>query len=364
MSDGDYVEWVEKLEKRASTLGLIFLQLGAVHESARVALKARLDVVEVREFMESSNLPISSILVIDGVERLIRVRSDLTMGMLRERVHEYMVTDRHRFVLLSRSPRAAFPAVPGSSLIDDAALFGSPHIDGAAPDKWTSGGGDTADSTHILRRALEELGPEVCASLDRAIFDSLLVGQVALRILSARELEALDGAGITCVKGEIRDWNLPANLEVLKEELANVLADEVYAQTQLFQVTRGLWEIERRIRRAVRSRAIIAWGDEWRSRCLNGDLPQEVLKRANSSACPGVRSIKALRDPLEWLTLGELLGLRTRGEIGDLGMASPIWRQFEDKIMPIRNRLAHMRTLYPGDETEVIKWREVIQRRI
>jgi len=59
--------------------------------------------------------------------------------------------------------------------------------------------------------------------------------------------------------------------------------------------------------------------------------------------------------------LGELLDLKNRGEIGDLGMPNSLWRNFSSDIMPIRNRLAHMRTLHPGDSADVVKWLRALE---
>lgn len=104
-----------------------------------------------------------------------------------------------------------------------------------------------------------------------------------------------------------------------------------------------------------RLRAVAAWGPNWRHECLSSVQPKEVLKRAAEAAYPGANSIKLIRDPLEWLTLGELLDLKDRAEIGDLGWSQALWRNFAADIMPIRNRLAHMRTLHPGDDADVAK---------
>jgi hypothetical protein len=106
-------------------------------------------------------------------------------------------------------------------------------------------------------------------------------------------------------------------------------------------------QMERMIRRSIRQRAVDAWSGNWRQQCLTGDLPAKVLERATEAAYPAANSIKLIRDPLEWLTLGEQLDLKNRGEIGDLACPTRFGENFSSDIMPIRNRLAHMRTLHP-----------------
>jgi len=204
---------------------------------------------------------------------------------------------------------------------------------------------------------------DLAASLDRVVYESLLIGQSALGLLNARELEALDGSSLTAPDGATRTWNFPKHLGPLKKALDEVLADALDPQQQLAEVSSGLWKIERIIRREVRRRAIAAWAENWRTQCLNGDLPEKVLERASESAYMGATSVKQLRDPLEWLSLGELLQLKDRSQIGDLGLSAAHWRQFSAQIMPIRNRLAHMRSLRPEDAADVVKWQRVLEMR-
>ena len=45
-------------------------------------------------------------------------------------------------------------------------------------------------------------------------------------------------------------------------------------------------------------------------------------------------------------------------------MTPGLWRNFAADIMPIRNRLAHMRTLHPGDAADVAKWLRALEVRL
>ncbi|MFC6704628.1 hypothetical protein [Flexivirga alba] len=361
MNDPDYNDWLDLLRKKVGRHNLLFLQLGAAHEPARRTLSSHgFSVIGLREYLAMVEEVVDRIVVVDGIEELTRPAADVSMGALRERIFRG-IDSGGRYILLARAPRAAFPAVPGSSLLDDATFARGPVYGMDDTSEWPTCQYDGLSVANVLRDALGELGAEMCAALDRVIFDSMLFGESALTAFGARELEALAGAGLISLQAAERKWNLPDGLHPLKDALADVLAGEVKPQSQLGEVTCGLWELERMIRRSIRARAIAAWGKSWRTQCLQGDLSDRVLGRATTSTYQAANSVKLIRDPLEWLTLSELLDLKARPEIGNLGLETVLWRNFADQVMPIRNRLAHMRNLYPGDAANVVKWLRVLE---
>ncbi|ANG84570.1 hypothetical protein [Microbacterium aurantiacum] len=363
MSATDYSDWILGVLRKAEQLRVVFLQLGSSNEPARRALRAsQVTVTRVRDYLQPDGPPITGTVVIDGMESLTTQSEAAQMGALRERVFSD-VEAGGRVILLSRAPRIAFPPVVGSSLLDDASLAHAPVVKSTGAHEWPTCVEDGASPADVLCRALTELGMDLSASLDRVVYESLLIGQSALGLLNARELEALDGSSLTAPDGATRAWNFPKHLGPLKKALDEVLADALEPQQQLAEVSSGLWKIERIIRREVRRRSIAAWAENWRRQCLNGDLPAKVLERASESAYMGATSVKQLRDPLEWLSLGELLQLKDRSQIGDLGLSAAHWRQFSAQIMPIRNRLAHMRSLRPEDAADVVKWQRVLEMR-
>lgn len=353
MTDEALAQWLRDTRRRAARLKLLFLQLGCLSEEARRLLTTEFGVVTVNAYLAGDRREDRALVVIDGVENLIKPVGRTTMGALRERVFADLDSG-NELVLLSRAPRAAFPEVPGSSLLDDA-TFAHGYRDGTI---------DRKSEHYPLELALRELGTAVCSSLDRVLFECLMSGDRALQMLTSREVEALDGSGIISLSDPGESWLDTASVNLLKRALAEVLASEVAPQDQLAQVTEGLWEIERRIRRTVRQRAIAAWGATWLTQCLHGDLQAKVLGRATETAYLGANSVKLLRDPLEWLSLGELLELKSRSEIGELGVPNAVWRQFGAEIMPIRHRVAHMRNLHPGDSVTVLKWRRVLELKL
>ncbi len=364
MTVRDYSEWVSEIQEKISRFNLIFLQVGASNEPARRSILASgAELRTVQSYLDEGAGIDCGTLIIDQMESLTSRSESSKMGRLREKIFSDLGVGIG-IILLSRSPRVAFPIVVGSSLLDDASFTRAPARSFNAVDEWPSCSEDEIAAEKVLLNTVVELGPEVYASLDRAVYECQFRDSEALSLLKARELEALDGAGLTTPEGEVRTWNIPWHLGPLKLALDSVLSDSIEAQQQLSSISDAMWKIERIIRREVRRKAIECWQTNWRTQCLKGDLKEKVLERATESAYLSARSIKDLRDPLEWLSLGELLQLTDDPNIGRLGLASAQWRQFRDQVVPIRNRLAHMRTLYPEDAATTVKWRGVIEARL
>lgn len=364
MNETDYSQWVREVHGKVKMFNLIFLQLGASNEPARRSLLASgVEVQTVKSYLDEGASIDCGTLVIDRMESLTGRSESSQMGRLREKIFVDLDADIG-VILLSRAPRVAFPAVVGSSLLDDASFVHAPAMRFDVVDEWPSCSEDGMASAEVLLNTLAELGPEVCASLDRAVYEGQLDDREALSLLNARELEALDGAGLTSPEDGSRAWNLPWHLGPLKLALDTAISDSIEAQQQLPDTSDAMWKIERMIRREIRRMAIESWPTSWRTQCLNDDLKTKVLERATESAYLAATTIKHLRDPLEWLSLGELLQLTENPKIGRLGLESAQWRQFRNQVMPIRNRLAHMRTLYPDDKTNAVKWRRVLESRL
>lgn len=360
----DTPSWIRDLQAKAVRSTIVFLQIGAIHDAAREALqRSSLQVIAMQDYLQDSLGSLNGeIYVLDGIEALVAGDNGFfSMGQLREKV--FSDVDRGlRFVLASRAPRAAFADVPGSSLLDDA-VFAHIPVDGITKFEDLPAC-ESRPAQDVLKAAIVELGQGVVGALDRAVFDSMLVEAGAFIPLRAREVEALIGCGIARKVDGQYEWMFPFHLNGLKEALANVIAADVRPQAELGQVMGGLWQIERIIRRSVRERSLAAWGPNWRKSCLHEDLKKKVLERATESACPAASSVAQLRDPLEWLSLAELLALKDRSEIGGLGLTAAQWRSFGSEVMPIRNRIAHMRTLHPSDSVDVGKWLRVLELKL
>ncbi|MFM9920873.1 hypothetical protein [Lacisediminihabitans sp. H27-G8] len=299
----------------------------------------------------------------------ITAGNGVSLGALRERVMEDMALGG-RFVLVSASPRIAYPLVPGSSLLEDAKFLAGPLAPEPAdrdkspelvlPECLER---ETTLST-VLETALYELGLELCASLDHALFEALLDTNELFSTLSAREIEGLRGASLVRMSEIGPQWTMPKRVNELKRALSAVLADQTNTQEAIAAVFAGLWTIERTIRRALRLRAIDLWGEKWRRQILAGDLTPKVEGRAMTSAYAAATGVSQIRDPLEWLTMGELLETRARTVIGNLGLEDPLWRTLANEVLPVRNQISHMRLIRPSDLGTVLKWVKVVQLKL
>lgn len=112
----------------------------------------------------------------------------------------------------------------------------------------------------------------------------------------------------------------------------------------------------------MRGAAVRNFGDTWRASCLGG-LNAEVLRRAQLDASVAAKTVADLRDPLEWLTLGELMDLVRSQKFDNLGVEPAIWRKLQEQLVPIRNRVAHVRMLKAGDDETVMMWASLIKSR-
>ncbi|HEX3004619.1 MAG TPA: hypothetical protein VHO27_10420, partial [Angustibacter sp.] len=79
---------------------------------------------------------------------------------------------------------------------------------------------------------------------------------------------------------------------------------------------------------------------------------------------PRAAKLADLRDPLEWLTTSELLELRELRALGDLGIPAVLWGKLRTEIIPIRNKVAHMRMISEQDLRRATMWRRIVAERI
>lgn len=376
MNGDGYIErWIQALEAATKRFRLVFVQLGAVHFPVRrqlstLAESATSTVLGVEDYLEGG-VPagVTRVHIWDLERAGVVPGSSSSLSVLRSRIVSDMDSGID-FVLFSRAPRISFAPVPGSSLLEDATFLRPPLVrstpePGEEPEivlpSFAADGTPIADT---FLEVLQELGVEVCASLDQAIFESMLTGNEVFGVLAPREVEALEGSGLVLTQHGQWQWSVPQRLNILRDALSDALADVSAAQHTTAEVYQSLWTLERTVRRHVRAQAISVWGTRWRGPVLHGDLAVKVLERATVAAYVAAKSTKELRDPLEWLTLGELLELRKRKEIGDLGLDGRLWSLLEGDILPIRNRVSHMRLVKSDDLAKVRQWQRALDRKI
>ncbi|GAA2203518.1 hypothetical protein GCM10009849_36230 [Sinomonas flava] len=217
--------------------------------------------------------------------------------------------------------------------------------------------------TEVFRAALREIGQGLIAALDHALFEVNPKGTDGLEFLEARELEGLRGSGIIKVGDDGKPLlALPGTARFLREALAAHISESATPAAILPDVTSGLWFIERKIRNALRSAALAKYQDNWRASVL-GARNGEVLRRAQLDTNVAAKSVTDLRDPLEWLTLGELMEIVRSDKFDNLGVEAVIWRKLQEQLIPIRNRLAHVRILKSEDAEVVRMWATLIKSR-
>lgn len=358
----------ESLKGRLRRFNLVFVQCGTVFEPLRESLLERLGGTRMGalKFAASSeDLDLTPPLILTEAEVFSATgrAGAATLGMLRQKV-DAVLTDTN-VCIFSSAPRMAYAAVPGSSLIDDAA----PHFlhllsEEEIPEQAIHSAGaqfpcisasPSGDLTSIFEASVGELGLECLAELDRALFE---VGTRSsfLSFLDSRAQEAVRGAGLARLAEEGLEFAVPERVTEFSEAVAGALARVVEPPEAFALIGAGLWMIERRIRRKLRDVAISTYGASWRKRVLRGDLGSRVLERARADGCVSAVSTSQLRDPLEWLSLGELLEILRANEFDGLGVDAVTWNRFESEVVPIRNRLSHMRLLRKSDRDSVTMW--------
>jgi len=365
----DYLDlWKEDVSGTIGRFPLVFLQLGAAFSGCIKHIdKSGIETISLSDYLTEASDDRPMIWVRD-VEDAALSQAASQLGALREKVLSDIGRGR-RIVLQSRSPRIAYPDVPGSSLLEDAVFETGPK-----PDAW----GSPADSPQfeatisgelpahlVMRDALVELGSGVCASLDRAVFEEMCFETESFGSLQERELEALRGAGLIVpdpVAGYA--WSLPGGVNALKD----AIEDAIYAFPQeaalVAEVAERIRATERTIRKAVRARARVLWGSGWKSEVLDAGSADVVLSRARATSYPQAVGIGDLRDPLEWLTLAELLDVRSRPEIGGLGLADVVWHRIRADLVPVRERAFYLRPIQRVDADIAAKWAKIIEPRL
>jgi hypothetical protein len=352
------------LQGRLRRFKLLFVQHGAVYDGLTdLVLSADGSTVLAPEEL-GANLDATRVHVIGLEKYALGSSGGPSLGELRSIVSELLEREIE-VCLWSRAPRVAFVPVPGSSLIEDASPFFVDLMATADGDPESVYPAIRAGKTlsDVYGSALAELGVAVLASLDRALFDAQLDAEAMFDVLEAREIEALRGAGLVqCPGGTAYQLAAPRRFSELKDQLASTLSRQIEPQLELGAISEALWSIERIIRRALRSKAVADLGSKWRAGVLHGDLEAKVLERAQSDGFVSVRSVRELRDPIEWLTLGELIEVVTSVKFARLGQPSIFWTKFAQDVIPVRNRLSHMRHFKHGDREVVRMWLSQVER--
>lgn len=256
-----------------------------------------------------------------------------------------------RICLISRHPRISFPDCRGSSVLSDAYVIRHDFSSVV----WGPRG--SLDGRYQM---LRDLGAEALAFVDTLTNDLDTWDNLDESLGSPLEWEALEGVGVVRrhpggrVVGEIGRGALQPVLEAAIAEVFEPQSDYARVVSQLFTM-------ERLVRHAVRSEAIHKYGKGWRASLLDADLQARVLERSRPDFGPP-GSIKSIRDPMEWVTLGELIDLAGSEKLSSLGVPAASWRRMADEVLPVRNRIGHMRLIRRTDAQRTSSWLAAVRR--
>lgn len=358
---------IEDLRRFVRRRRLVFVQLNPALTDSLATSTATELLGPIRDGAAIDWTTADRIVFLD-VSSLAEIRlGEAHLGSLREAVNERLDADPGNCVcLLSRVPRIAFPRVPGSSLLDDCSFFSvRPAIlEASPPGHDTLGFWASPVDRELLRSHLKCLGLDVLASIDRILFDMQVHKAIPTELLSARELEAVRGAGLIRVDSSPQFCSFAIRPADLMPAVADVIAESIEVQEAFGEVVAVLARIERRLRREVRRVAVSEFGDRWRGQAIQGGLVSSVVEKATREFPDRPSSVKALRDPLEWLTMPELIEvIRSSPWVAMLGRHRTYWDRMEQEVAPIRNRTAHMRLLRKDDLEVVKRWDLSLSRR-
>jgi hypothetical protein len=357
--------WLEGFMQDCTRWNIVFAHLGDAFPESRAAIISRMEsVVNVNDYLREPQ-PFVTLRLVSDLEEL--ASGDAAgLGQLRERVF----TDRDngtRVVLLSRRPLIAFPNVPGSSVLRDAKLILPPSYLGDHEKGPGFGVESLVVGTPIevvISQALRELGPEVCASVDAAVFEGAGDDMNRLASLEDAEMEALLSSGLVASDHGALTWAFSNAGPTIRASLEAVIAGMRGAQNSFPQVSTDCWALERLIRQALRSRARTVWGEQWKTELLSADLRGASLQRANVGAYVGAESVQDLRDPLEWLTLDEILLTRSNSGVGSLGVLDHMWNKLRTELLPIKDRIERSQLVRKHDVDITSRWAAVLSDRL
>lgn len=361
---------IEYLKRDLRRYHIVFLHAGVVLGDVRSQICETTDLIVEASAYSASDETWSArrgegdrgkILIIDAVEGL-RHPVQQGLNVLRAKVHDE-VDNGLQVLLISRVAVNAYPISPGSDLLNDA----KQHYVSLLEQESSEGQSQACDNRlpeELLIVCLSELGDGTIELLGRLLWEEGRSPNETLEALDGRSLAALRGAQLVGFEGTAIKWSERVNWKSLRFAVAEAIAGKVDPGGNIGQTFADLWVMERSIRNAIRHALKQKYGEHWRNNCLPRGLQGAVLQRAQVDAFPEARTIKDLRDPLEWLSTTELLELRVTGELGDLGMASFLWASLARDILRVRNRVAHMRMLDEADATLAQKWRRVVVGRL
>ena len=309
----------------------------------------------------------TSVLVVSDVHAVLGTESS---GLFRFHEKSQSAVDAGMdLCLIGKRSRESFPVPRGSSVILDSYPYALPLCEPTSGDTYQltvipSVRVDPAlDFRTLYQETLLQVSTAALLDLDRAVFSMGVAAEACADELSQLVQDELRRAGLLSrgLDGYI-SFSVPARYSGFRLALGDVISSLVTPPSWMAGTFDALFEIERIIRNSCRSVAIGDRGDRWRRGLLQEAQCAEVIGRARDGGFILAERVEELRDPLEWLTLGELLALARSGSFGGLSISASVWENFAHEVLPVRNRVGHMRLSTEEDNRTVRKWRAIFSR--
>lgn len=248
MSDSVTARWEELLRSALRRYQLVFVQAGSAYTPlCHDAIAAASETVTTAATLargDTEGLTEVGVLTVTEAEVFAyagRPTGAASLGELRIQV-EKLLELGIRVCLVSSAPRCAYPPIPGSSIIEDAKPFYFGLLEASEIPIDYRRGGDRhtpaaivpavslldRDIDEVFRQALLELGPNVLAAIDRAVFD-IHAREEFPTYLDQREVDALLGAGLAARADDALSakFSVPYRFSEFQSALADVMADIV-----------------------------------------------------------------------------------------------------------------------------------------
>jgi hypothetical protein len=370
--------WYPEIAYNLARTTHLFLHMGAFHrvdadfravtdeltEAGFIA--ERFDLVRRRPFAPAEQTDVA---LITGMEALID--QPRALERLRVAVNEWIARSGGRVLVLSGVPRSSFPIGDGSSLLLDCRDL---HLHSAALAEWHAGEAE-ANGMRLPERASESralcarlLLPEsdptdtAVAIAGETIFEmganyiSLLEEWcLELNIHSVPTVDVPEWMQVELVASGIARFDLDQrNILLFDRGLGAAWAAGLRAASRRMvraprdwrETAAGLFEIERTLRRHLSEALQASLGQKWAKQVLKTDLVAYI--RA-SAGVPSDFPLERLANPLDYLTLAQLLDFaQTRDEARTAGFSAFLLDDLR-RLIPIRNRMGHMRLPRTGD---------------
>jgi hypothetical protein len=403
---GWYIDIAEAMTKRT----LAYFQAGALSRSTcfesdlRGALESRGFVVHRVDWSTAAQ---------EGWEHAFPPAADLGPGNVVLLWHPEVVANRRdfedllrqsrpkgqaaiasgaRLIVVSARPKLFFPEPDGSSIIADCSRLRPISIDAsrlqaihgdlefAAADRIVNFAGGTValaeyylqlefadlgsnakrrQSSQFLRstllQAVNEVGTGTLALLDHLVLEcdkmDILQDEVAehqIAVLEAACLLRLDD-----IEGTAHLFPQPWRSEV-KNCLGAAMRSVVSPPPEWEGLARKTFTFERTVRKLVMEVLLEVHGENWRNAL--GDRGTKAFGLARNDTNMSATSLDEMYTPLDWFLLEDLLDLAAElaAEHGSVrGVRVGEWARLKMQVVPIRNRVAHVRLPLEADASTV-----------